>query len=253
MAKRPQSSRPGPEEWIALGGAPAIRYRLLHSCRQGREKCRVIGEGQRFLGRGTGVAVGRTVEQPVDQFFRIVRRVGDPIAGLCKRAQDRDRRSRRVEADAVADPAVAVRIIGEDQRDAAFRRRLRSQPRPIAREIGDKGDAVGDRLVADEIGLGLGIAAERRLERHRPRENAPVDLRERHIHREIPRAEPSRSGAPALLVTAGKDHLQDRAVRACQRVRGATGADGKTRRVEDHRGRRCSEEFADQRGTFAIL
>ena len=30
-----------------------------------------------------------------------------------------------------------------------------SQPRPIAREIGDKRDAVGDRLVADEIGLGL--------------------------------------------------------------------------------------------------
>ena len=105
----------------------------------------------------------------------------------------------------------------------------RAQPRPIAREIGDKGDAVGDRPVADQIGLGLGIAAERRLERHRARQNAAVDLGKRHIHREIARAEAAGSGAPALLVAAGKDDLQDRAIGACQRVVAAAGARPKTR------------------------
>ena len=203
----------GPKKWISLGGAPALCYRPLYRHRQACEKSRIVGERQRLLGRSTGIPVGRTIEQTVDQFFRIVRRVRDPVAGPCQRAQDRDRRSRRVEADTVADPAVAVGIIGEDHRDAAFRRWFRAQPRPIAREIGDKRDTVSHRLVADEIGLGLGIAAEGRLERHRPRENAPVDLRKRDIHREVPRTESSRSGTPALLVAAGKDYLQNRAVR----------------------------------------
>ena len=34
---------------------------------------------------------------------------------------------------------------------------------------------------------------------------------------------------------------------------GTAGADGKARRVEDHRGRRLGEDFTNQRGAFAIF
>ena len=206
------------EERIALGWAPARGDRLLHAGRQSREERRVVGEGQRLLGRRAGICVGRAGEQPSDQRLAVFRGVGDPVAGPRQRPQDRDRRGRRVEADTVADAAVAVWVVGEDQRDAALPSRLRPQPRPVARQIGDKGDAVGDRPVADEIGLGLGVAAERRLERNRARENAPVDLGERHIHREVARAEPASSGAPAFFVAAGEDDLQNRAVGCRERV-----------------------------------
>ena len=192
---------------------------------------------------------------------RAAARSARPVRRACRRSDSRPppapRRPRsprrRVEADAVADAAVAVRVVGEDHRDPALGRRLVPQPRPVAREIGDKGDAVGDRPVADEIGLGLGVAAERRLKRHGARQDAAVDLRQRHIHRQVARGEAARARAPACFVAAGEHHLQHRAIGGGERVRRRSGAHRKSGRVQDRRGRHLGEERGEQGRRLAVL
>ena len=116
--------------------------------------------------------------------------------------QQGDCRLRRVEPDAIADAAITVRVVGEHDRNAALGRRLLAQACPVAREIGDKSDAVGNGAVADEIDFRFGVAAERRLERHGARQNAAIDFGQRDIHREIARPEPARAGAPRFFVAA---------------------------------------------------
>jgi hypothetical protein len=60
---------------------------------------------------------------------------------------------RRVEPDAVADAAVAVRVVGEDDGDPPLGRRLLAQPRPVAREVGDKGASSSPGTTFDESGV----------------------------------------------------------------------------------------------------
>ena len=239
------------EERVALGRSPLRRDALLHRGGEAREEGGIFGEGQGLVRPRRRPGVGRAGQQARHQRGAVFRNVANAVPGLVHGPQHIDCGLRRIEADAVADAAVAVRVIGEDDRDAPLGGRLDAQPCPVARQIGDESDPVGDRAIADEIGLGLGIAAiwkssGRCLERHGARQDAAVDLGQGDIHRQVARAQTPRAGAPCLFVAAREHHLQDRAVDA-QRVGAAGGGDGKTGRVEDD-GRRMSGEQLRQQG-----
>ena len=240
------------EERVALARSPLRRDKLLHRAREGREHGGIGVELQPLLGRHLRALVARPGEQPLHQGGAVFGHVADTIAGTRQRRQDRHRRGRRVEADAVADAAVAVRVVGEHDRDPPLGRRLGAQPRPVAREVGDKGDAVGDRAIADEVGLGLGVAAERRLERDGAAEDAAVDLGQRDVHRQVAWPQPLRAGAPVFLVAAREDDLEDRAIRP-QRIGAARRGDREPGGVEDHGGRVRGEGRGDERGRLAVL
>src|SRR4029077_4765939 len=137
----------------------------------------------------------------------VLRHIANPVAGTRKRLQHSKCRGRRIEADTIADAAVTVRIIGQDQREAALTSWLRLQSGPVVRQVSDKSDAVGDRVIADEIGFSLAVTPERGLERKPAGQDTPASPRQCHIHREIARAKPSRPRAPTVFVIAGKDDL----------------------------------------------
>ena len=180
---------PRTEERVALGGAPALRH--LPAARAGgrlAKKAEYSAKDSVSSAGAWGLALVGPASSRCHQRGAVLGHVAGPVAGLAQRLQDRDRRCRRVEPDPVADAAVPVRVVGEHDRDPPLGRRLGAQPRPVARQIGDKGDPVGDRAIADEIGLGLRVAAERRLERHGARQDAAVDLGQ------APRSSPDRAG-----------------------------------------------------------
>ncbi len=209
-----------PEERVAFGRSPLRRNPLLHRTRQAGEEGRILGEGQGFLGRRVRARVAGAGKQARHQRCAVRGHLAGAVAGIAQGAQQRHRRLRRVEADAVADAAVAVGVVGQHDGDAALGRRLRAQPRPVARKVGDEGHPVGDRAVADEVGFGLGVAAERLLERDGARQDAAVDLGQGDVHRQVAGAEAARAVAPRRLVAAGKHDLQHRAI-GLQRVMSA--------------------------------
>ena len=87
------------------------------------------------------------------------------VARLAHRLQHVGGRGRRVEADAVGDAAVLVRIVREHDRDALLGIRLARKPRPARGQLGDESDAVRLRLVADRPAFGERIELARLLER----------------------------------------------------------------------------------------
>ncbi len=140
---------PRAEERVALGRTPLRRDTLLYGSRQAIEKGRIIGEGQGLLGRRMGPGVAGAGEEALHQRGGVLRHAAGAVPRRAERIEDRDRRLRGVEPDPVADAAVAVGVVGKDDRDPPLGRRRRAQPRPVAREVGDKRDPVGDRPVAD--------------------------------------------------------------------------------------------------------
>ena len=101
--------------------------------------------------------------QPLHQPSAVLRQIGDSVARALERAQDLDRRGRRVESDAVAEPPVRCRIVGEHERDAALGCRRAREPDPARRELGDEARAVRLDLILDHVDLGARAAPRRPL------------------------------------------------------------------------------------------
>ena len=123
----------GTEEGVRLRRAPALGDRCPHDLGQSVEKARVIGEGERGLGRacrGVG-SIGGACLEPGYQRGAVRRRVLHPVSDIGEGLHDAYRARRGVEADAVADAPVAVGVVGEHQGDAARppARRARGAPR----------------------------------------------------------------------------------------------------------------------------
>ena len=108
--------------------------------------------------------IRRPGEQQLHQRRAGLRRAVQRVAGPAHRLQHIRRRGRRIEPDAVGDAAVLVRIVRQHDRDALLGVRLRAKPRPARRKIGDEGDAVRLRPVADRPALGERIELARLLE-----------------------------------------------------------------------------------------
>ena len=79
---------------------------------------------------------------------------------------------------------------------------------PRAGEIGAEGDAVGARRVGHDRALGARVEAGLGLEGDGAGEDAPVDLGQGDVHRDVARGEPLRARRPALLVAAREHDLE---------------------------------------------
>ena len=97
---------------------------------------------------------------------------------------------RRIEADAVGEPAVAIGIVGQHEGDAARRRFGPPQSHPGRREIGGCIDAIGYGLERRRRKAGQALATL--LERDGIGKDAAVDFRQHHMHGEIARVKPTR-------------------------------------------------------------
>ena len=199
--------------------------------------------------------IGDAGEKRLDQGLAVLGRPIDPIAGLAQSLEQPHRARRRVQADAVGDPAVAIGIVGEHDRDPPQGDRRGAEPRPGGRQLRREPDPVGGRSEAHDVGLGRGIEALSRLERDRAAEHPAVDLGQGDVHRQIARRQAARAGPPPLLAAAGEHDLKHGAVRLVQ-GRGAPrprARDGKTGGVQHHRRLRLPEPLADQRRGDGVL
>ncbi|MNF78471.1 hypothetical protein D3C84_606560 [compost metagenome] len=129
-------------------------------------------------------------------------------------AQDVQRSGRGIEPHAVADATVAGRVIGQNQRDAFLTVRHPRQIDPAPRQFGHKIHAFGCRPIADHIRLAALAAPRQILEADRPTDDAPIQFRQRNVHRQIPRAKALFAGAPAGFVVLGANRLDHRDIAA---------------------------------------
>ena len=245
-----------PEERIALGRAPARRDLPAARAAAGWRKTPNIRRRTAFprparSGRAlVGPASSRCISAAPSSGS-----IADPVAGLAQRVAGS--RSPMPACRARRRCRCGRRGSGSWRGRARSRRSaggLRAQPRPVARQIGDEGDAVGDRPIADEIGLGLGIAAERRLERDGARQDAAVDLGQRHVHREIARAEAARAAAPRSPRRRRRRRPAGPGNRRCQRIVAPPGADSENPvALRITAGGCAAKTSAEQRGGFGIL
>ena len=137
---------------------------------------------------------------------------------MAQGVQHPDAAGRHVQADAVGEPAVARRVVGEHDGDVALVGRRQAQPRPGRGQFRQMGDTVAHRPVAGEDGLGGRIALAGMLERDGHGSDAAVDLRQGHVHGEIARAQAARAVPPDGLGAAGQNRLEDRRVGAGERI-----------------------------------
>ena len=181
------------KERIALGRSPSLEDAGRRGSRQAGEEKAVVGARKGLVDasrRQRLRIVGRAGHQPGDQRVAVLRNVLHPVAGGGKRAQHGDGARRRIQADAVADAAVPVRIVGKDDGDPPLGGRRPPQPHPVGSEFGDEGDPVRFRLVGDDIRLGERIAPRHALERDGAADDASVHFRQRHVHRDVARRQP---------------------------------------------------------------
>ena len=145
---------PPPGHGIAQALGKAVEIRVVVGQRQGLADL-AAGQGAPVIG-GSGL-------HPFDQGVAIGRNMIEIIAGGPQRPQHLDGGGGGIEADAVAQTAVAVGIVGQNQGHPPLGRDLAPQAGPVGRQSGDEGDAVGDRDMTGDIALGGGVAS-RRLE-----------------------------------------------------------------------------------------
>ncbi len=120
----------------------------------------------------------------------------------------------------------------------------------------DELHAVRQRTVSDQRALRERIAPLLGLEGDGPRENAAVDLGQRHMHGDVAGAQAVGAGAPGRFGAGGEDDLQDRTVGGAERRFAADSAgsrQGEGRGVEDDAWRGLADEVAQQIGGHRLL
>ena len=208
----------GEVERVVPGLAPAFVDAAAHRRRQRVEEpaVRAQAQGDRYLA-AVPRGVGRPAAEPPDQCVAVAREVRDAMARAFEGAQQLDHAGGGVQSDPVADPAVAVRVVGEDDREAAPFDRRAAQPQPARGELRDELDPVGHRLVDDQRALRGLVETGLALEGDCAGEDPPVDLGQCHVHGDVPGGESPGAGAPVLLVAAGEHHLEHGRSRGVQR------------------------------------
>ena len=168
----------------------------------------VVLERQRHtLDPAMPTGVRHAVQQFVEQSVASLRRAFERVARFPQCCEKTNRTCRRIEPDAVADAPVTVGIVGKDDGDAPFRRQFGNRS-PVPRQASDEAEAVGDRLRSDDVALGPLVPLPCRLERDGPREDAPIELGQGHVHRQVAPTQSPSGLAPHLLGRTGERHLQ---------------------------------------------
>ena len=137
---------------------------------------------------------------------------------MAQGVQHPDAAGRHVQADAVGEPAVPRRVVGEHDGDVALAGRGQAQPRPGRGQFRQLDDTVAHRPVAREDGLGGRIALAGMLERGGHGSDAAIDLRQGHVHGEITRAQAAQALPPDGFGAAGQNRLEDRRVSPGERI-----------------------------------
>jgi len=142
------------EEGILFGFAPALPQLVAKPRRQARREGKIVGERQALATDPAASAVGRPCQQPRHQRLAVRRPIVDPVSRGRHGLHRFHCAGRRIEADAIAKPAVAVRIIRQQNGHASFGRRRCPQARPTGGQRGDEFDAIGHRSIGDDGALG---------------------------------------------------------------------------------------------------
>ena len=122
-----------------------------------------------------------------------------------------DRARGRIQPDPVANPAIPVRVIRENQCDFFLPVVAGPQPRPATGQLRDKVHLPEVRHETFHRKLRLGDQGVILLEPDHRGEDAPVDLRQRHVHRNLGRRESNRMPHPRLPAAQSHRRLKDRA------------------------------------------
>src|SRR6185312_6631106 len=181
--------------WLAPGG----EQRLPEGERGRGELGFVFAKRQRRL--------ERSILEGGDERRR-VKPLGYVISRRAQGPRDGDGARRRIQADRIAGPSAARRVVRQHAGQALVGGRLSSETGPAAGELGGEVDAVGERPVRDCGELGLWVPRVRRLEGYGAGKDSPVDLGQRDMHREVRWAEPPLRGAPRVEANARQRHLQ---------------------------------------------
>ena len=244
-------------EGIGLRRTPTRGNAILNLFGKTCEKLSVISNGKTFSNNSTVIRrVGRASHQSLHQSVAVSRQISDIVTRVAHRAHDLDGASWRIQTNAIAQAAIAVRVIGHDQGDPAIRRRGRPKRRPIGGEFGDESHAAGIRLVANQIGLDPLIEPRLRLERDGAGQHPAINFRQSHAHRQIARAQALGRAFPSRTRRGREDGLQNHGtglVEHRRRLFRAGRRDGETGGVDDHRGRVPREDGAQSVDRNLIL
>ncbi|RMO56538.1 hypothetical protein ALQ37_05552 [Pseudomonas syringae pv. aptata] len=156
--------------------------------------------------------IGHAAQQLLDQFGASVRQRCQRIALGLHGAQNIQRRSRGIEPHTIADPSVASRVVGENQRHALFAIGQARKLDPAPRQFRDEIHPVRLGTVADHVRLAALTAPGQVLEADRTADDASVQLRQGNVHRQITSAKALFAGLPGRLVVLRADGLNDRHV-----------------------------------------
>ncbi len=181
------------DEQLAGRRAPVLLHRLGELCGQRAEPGAIVlgGQSNRIthqldFGEPVGV-LAAALDQRVNQRVAVLGvdtgNVADLVSRVAHGAQQGDGAGGRVEPDRVADAGVFGRICGEHQRHPLVLWRNGTQPRMAHREAGNACAALRVRDVGDQpffVDL---------LEGERDGDDAAVELRHRHLCRDVERAE----------------------------------------------------------------
>ncbi len=247
------------EERVGLGRSPALLDLPAHLPGQLVPEKVIVDQRQRLTALAP-CPVGQPVRRPrLDarhQVGRIAGRAHDAIPGLAERAQHADDALGRVQPDAVRQSPVAVRIVGQHDGDALVARRLGAQPRPGRRQPRRKDDPRPLGAIGGDPALGRLVIPRLALEADGPRQDPPVDLGQRHVHRDVARRQPRHALAPGLLGAAREHDLENRPPRRIQRrarIALLRRRHREGRGVQHHGGRRLGEQPLQRAGGHRLL
>ncbi len=198
---------------------PLRRHFLLHLQRQIVKPRRVLRRRhasdrvRQLLGAKPGIVVGAAVNQRMNQRGAVFGQLVDAITGVAHRAQDAHQRCRRVEANCIADLRCLAVGIGKNKGHALVRIGQPFQPRETRRKTCHARHAIGQWFVFDRL---VGHAGGPRLERHRDGDDAPVELRQHHVHRGVERVHAARRLLPLPQHHAAGHGLQHRHIESLQ-------------------------------------
>src|SRR5690606_1082837 len=119
----------------------------------------------------------------------------------------------RIEADSVADAAVAVRIVRQYEADAPFIPRRAAQACPAQSQVGDKFCTIRSGLHLDHMQLCQRIAANILLEADGARENAAIEFRQGDVHGDVMWREACGRAFPRFAGLSAENNLQPRCIR----------------------------------------
>ena len=243
---------------IVLRGAPTLQHSLAIGRRQAIEHRLVFHKAQALMAGAQVEAVevvGDAAEQFMDQRGAAVgQHVRHRIAFGLQGAQDIQRRRRGVQAHAVADATVAGRVVGQDQRNPFLGIGHPRQLDPAACQLSDKIHALGRCAIAHHVRLAALAAPRQVLETDRPADDAPVQLRQGYMHRQVAGPQALFAGLPAGLVVLGADRLDHRNIAAKRaqmwRFRARLGKAGG---VQNYRGLHIIQQVLDHREAAGLF